>query len=176
MSGGGHLPADISTGEVPDGPAGDDGGAACEGGRGVYGASCAVGGGGLRRGECGGGVRARRARSRTGWPSRTCRWACRTWGRGVTSGELPVPTEHWRRCAPHAVGPARERALRKISSPGGTAGSCCRPIPDLRQQFNAVIWRCRTGSPWRRPARRRVRALVHGLRLSHPRRHRACPR
>ncbi|MFC5828672.1 transposase [Nonomuraea insulae] len=24
-----------------------------------------------------------------------------------------------------------------------------RPIPDLRQQFNAVMWRFRTGSPWR---------------------------
>src|SRR3954471_9626584 len=23
------------------------------------------------------------------------------------------------------------------------------PIPDLRQQFNAVMWRFRTGSPWR---------------------------
>jgi transposase len=25
----------------------------------------------------------------------------------------------------------------------------CGPIPDLRQQFNAVMWRFRTGSPWR---------------------------
>ncbi|MFF4778184.1 transposase [Microtetraspora fusca] len=23
------------------------------------------------------------------------------------------------------------------------------PIPNLRQQFNAVMWRSRTGSPWR---------------------------
>ena len=23
------------------------------------------------------------------------------------------------------------------------------PIPDLRQQFNGVMWRFRTGSPWR---------------------------
>ncbi|MFD1938500.1 IS5 family transposase [Nonomuraea mangrovi] len=23
------------------------------------------------------------------------------------------------------------------------------PVPDLRQQFNAVMWRVRTGSPWR---------------------------
>ncbi|WP_344943531.1 transposase, partial [Actinomadura miaoliensis] len=23
------------------------------------------------------------------------------------------------------------------------------PIPDLRAQFNAVMWRFRTGSPWR---------------------------
>ncbi|MBB3724212.1 transposase [Nonomuraea dietziae] len=23
------------------------------------------------------------------------------------------------------------------------------PIPDLRRQFNAVLWRFRTGSPWR---------------------------
>ncbi|MEU3862204.1 transposase [Streptomyces sp. NPDC028722] len=23
------------------------------------------------------------------------------------------------------------------------------PIPDLRRQFNAVMWRFRTGSPWR---------------------------
>jgi transposase len=25
----------------------------------------------------------------------------------------------------------------------------CGPIPDLRNQFNAVMWRFRTGSPWR---------------------------
>ncbi|MGW7484736.1 transposase [Nonomuraea muscovyensis] len=36
-----------------------------------------------------------------------------------------------------------------------------RPIPDLRQQFNAVMWRIRTGSPWRRCARG-VRAVAHG--------------
>ena len=33
------------------------------------------------------------------------------------------------------------------------------PIPDLRQQFNAVMWRFRTGYPWRDlPAEVRVAA------------------
>lgn len=35
--------------------------------------------------------------------------------------------------------------LDRASLPLGERG----PIPDLRQQFNAVVWRFRTGSPWR---------------------------
>lgn len=38
-----------------------------------------------------------------------------------------------------------EWALIEPHLPLGERG----PIPDLRRQFNAVIWRFRTGSPWR---------------------------
>lgn len=38
-----------------------------------------------------------------------------------------------------------EWALIEPRLPLGERG----PIPDLRRQFNAVIWRFRTGSPWR---------------------------
>ncbi|MGW0811529.1 transposase [Nonomuraea sp. NPDC002799] len=36
------------------------------------------------------------------------------------------------------------------------------PIPDLRRQFNAVMWHFRVGGPWRGPACG-VRLVVHGL-------------
>jgi transposase len=49
--------------------------------------------------------------------------------RGVTRGDL-TDTE-WEMIEPYL--------------PLGAAG----PIPDLRAQFNAVMWRFRTGSPWR---------------------------
>ncbi|MCW2877140.1 MAG: hypothetical protein JWQ95_1240 [Sphaerisporangium sp.] len=38
-----------------------------------------------------------------------------------------------------------ERSLIEPHLPLGERG----PIPDLRQQFNGVMWRFRTGSPWR---------------------------
>src|SRR5512144_516042 len=38
-----------------------------------------------------------------------------------------------------------EWALIEPHLPVGERG----PIPDLRRQFNAVVWRFRTGSPWR---------------------------
>src|SRR5512144_2584386 len=38
-----------------------------------------------------------------------------------------------------------EWALIEPHLPVGERG----PIPDLRRQFNAVMWRFRTGSPWR---------------------------
>ncbi|WP_093891329.1 transposase [Streptosporangium canum] len=38
-----------------------------------------------------------------------------------------------------------EWALVEPHLPLGERG----PIPDLRRQFNAVMWRFRTGSPWR---------------------------
>jgi transposase len=40
---------------------------------------------------------------------------------------------------------AEEWSLIEPHLPLGERG----PIPDLRQQFNAVMWRFRTGSPWR---------------------------
>ncbi|GAA2697226.1 hypothetical protein GCM10010412_091960 [Nonomuraea recticatena] len=42
------------------------------------------------------------------------------------------------------------------------------PIPDLRQQFNAVMWRFRTGSPWRDQATNRKKRDSHCVRpVSH---------
>lgn len=38
-----------------------------------------------------------------------------------------------------------ERVLVEPRLPLGERG----PIPDLRRQFNAVMWRFHTGSPWR---------------------------